>query len=324
VTEPPAFLLRHQDADDKISFGGRPASDLEYSVTAKKAGREIRPIFVTLSLDELPHQAASLSEPQGSDPAYLVSVGVVAAIVIGVFFGVGFSWLAETREQIIGGSGPRDRGTEVKPLHSVGFPGLSSGAQSVEVELPPSSAVTSPPVLALAQSPRAREDLTPGTTNPAGGFAPPAVDAAVSTTTGARSSAEAPAVRSAASEATRAPSATMSPSEPASGLPAAITPAMPSASSPLPAEVAELLVRGDSFVLIGDITSARVFYERAANAGDGRAALRMGTTFDPAFLRRAGLRRTFGDPVQARSWYRRAFDLGAVKAERRQSGPDRK
>jgi hypothetical protein len=274
---------------------------------------------MTLSLDDLPQQAASRTEPQSSDPAYLVSVGVVAAVIIGVFFGVGFSWLAETREQLIGGSGPRDRGTEVKPLQSVVFPGPSSDAQSVpvEVELPPSVPATSLPVLALAQSPAARQDLTSETTNPAQVSASPAAEAVVSTATGARSSAEAPAVRSAASEATRAPSATMSPPEPASGLPAATTPAMPSASSPLPAEVAELLARGHSFVLIGDITSARVLYQCAADAGDGRAALRMGATFDPAFLRLAGLRRTFGDPVQARSWYRRASDLGAVKAERR-------
>jgi len=274
---------------------------------------------MTLPLDELPQQAASGSEPQGSDPAYLVSVGVVAAIVIGVFFGLGFSWLAETREQIIDGSGPRDRGTEVKPPQSVGFRGPSSDAQSVpvEVELPPLVAVTPLPVLALGQSPTAREDPTSEPTKPARGSASPAVDAAVSTATGARSSAQAPAVKSAASEATRAPPATVSPPEPASGLPVATTPVMPPASLLLPAEVAELLARGDSFVLIGDITSARVFYERAANAGDGAGALRMGATFDPAFLRRAGLRRTFGDPVQARSWYRRASDLGAAKAERR-------
>ena len=111
-----------------------------------------------------------------------------------------------------------------------------------------------------------------------------------------------------ANEATLARPATVSPPERASSFPAATT-AMPPASPPMAAEIAELLARGDLFVVIGDIASARVFYERAANAGDGRAALRMGTTFDPAFLRRAGLPRTFGDPAQARSWYRRAFDL---------------
>ena len=91
---------------------------------------------------------------------------------------------------------------------------------------------------------------------------------------------------------------------------------------PLAVEVGELLARGDSFVLIGDVASARVFYERVASAGDGRAAVRMGMTFDPVFLRRAGLRSTRGDPAQARAWYRRALGLGAAEAERLRNGLD--
>jgi hypothetical protein len=273
-------------------------------------------IFMTPSLDELAQPAAPRSDAQGSDTAYLVSVGVVATVIIGVFFGVAFLLLAQTREQIIGGSGPRDRGTEVKSLQSVGFPDLSSDARSVpvKVELPPSAAVTSLPVLAVAQGPTAREELTPEDTSPTRSSALPATEAAVSPATGALSSAEAPAVRSSASQATRRPSAAEPPSEPAWSRPVATTPATPSASPLLAAEVAELLARGDSFVLIGDVASARVFYERAANAGDGRAAVRMGATFDPVFLRPAGLRDTIGDPAQARSWYRRALDLGSVEA----------
>jgi len=279
---------------------------------------------MTLSLDELAQLAASRSEPQGSDPAYLVSVGVLAAVIIGALFGVAFLLLAQTSEQVIGGSGPRDRGTEVKSLQSVGFPDLSSDAQSVpvEVELPPSAAVTSLPVLAVAQSPAAREELSPENTSPARSSAYPAVEAAVSPTTGALSSAEAPAVRSAASQASRGRSAAVPPPEPASGLPVATTPATPSGMPPLAEEVGELLTRGDSFVLIGDVASGRVFYERAASAGDGRAAVRMGATFDPVFLRRAGLRSTRGDPAQARAWYRRALGLGAAEAERPRNGLD--
>jgi hypothetical protein len=272
------------------------------------------PIFTTLSLDELAQP--SLSEPQGSDPAYLVSIGLVAAVVIGVFFGVGFCMLAQTGEEAVGGSGPRDRGTEVKALSPVYFPDLSSDARSVSVEVgwPPSAAATSLPMLGLAQSPTARDDLTPENINPARGSASPAAEPAMSTATGALPSTAAPAVRSVASEAVRAPPATVAPREPGSGLPVATAPAMPSASPPLAAEVAELLARGDAFVVFGDIDSARVFYRRAANSGDGRAALRMGATFDPAFLRRAGLPHKFGDPGQARSWYRRASDLGAAQS----------
>ena len=91
---------------------------------------------------------------------------------------------------------------------------------------------------------------------------------------------------------------------------------MPSAGAPLATEIAELLARGDSFVLIGDVPSARVFYERAANAGDGQAALRLGATFDPAYLGRATLGGVVSDNAQARLWYQRARALGEAEAER--------
>jgi hypothetical protein len=277
------------------------------------------PIFTMLSLDELAQQAASRSEPHSSDRAYLVSVGVVAAVIIGLFLGIGFSLLAQTTEQIIGRSGPRDRGTEVKPRDSIVFPHLASDARSVptEAELPAWTIAAPLSGVPLAQGPAAREYRTPENSNPVRDSVSPASEAAVSTATGAVSNAEAPAVGSTAREATLAAPATVSPHEPASSFQVATTPATPPASPRMSAaEIAELLARGDSFMRIGDIASARVFYERAADARDGRAALRMGATFDPAFLSRAGLRRTFGDPAQARSWYRRALDLGAVKAER--------
>ena len=84
-----------------------------------------------------------------------------------------------------------------------------------------------------------------------------------------------------------------------------------------PAEVGALVNRGDAFLSAGDIASARLFYERAADAGDAAAALRLGATFDPNFLNRAGVRGSPGDPGRAASWYRRARDLGdAAAAER--------
>jgi len=45
--------------------------------------------------------------------------------------------------------------------------------------------------------------------------------------------------------------------------------------------------------------------ERAADGGDAGAALRLGATFDPAFLSRTGIRGTSDDPAQASRWYRR-------------------
>ncbi len=83
------------------------------------------------------------------------------------------------------------------------------------------------------------------------------------------------------------------------------------------ADIAALVTRGDAFLSAGDIASARSFYERAADAGDSAAALRLGATFDPNFLDRARVRGNPGDPAQAESWYRRARDLGdAAAAER--------
>src|SRR5258707_149207 len=75
-----------------------------------------------------------------------------------------------------------------------------------------------------------------------------------------------------------------------------------------------LLERGDSLLSSGDITSARLFYQRAAEAGNAEAALRLGETYDPAFLHRVQLR-DHGDSSQALFWYGRARELGATDAD---------
>ena len=81
------------------------------------------------------------------------------------------------------------------------------------------------------------------------------------------------------------------------------------------ADTAALLARGDVLFSKGDVIAARAFYERAADAGEGRAALRLGETFDPVFLDQARLRAARGDLSTALSWYRRARDLGVAEAE---------
>jgi hypothetical protein len=85
----------------------------------------------------------------------------------------------------------------------------------------------------------------------------------------------------------------------------------------LSAEIAALVARGDAFLRTGDIVSARLFYERAADKGDRSAALRLGETFDHGFLSRTGVRGAPGDPTQASSWYRRALDLGNPAVQER-------
>jgi hypothetical protein len=78
------------------------------------------------------------------------------------------------------------------------------------------------------------------------------------------------------------------------------------------AEIAALLARGDWLFATGDVGSARLLYERAAEAGEAGAAVRLGETFDPIFLDKAHLREARADSGMAMFWYRRARDLGAI------------
>ena len=78
------------------------------------------------------------------------------------------------------------------------------------------------------------------------------------------------------------------------------------------AAVAGLLARGDWLFATGDVASARLLYERAADAGEARAAVRLGETFDPFYLDDSHLRGLQGDRDTAVFWYRHARDLGAT------------
>jgi hypothetical protein len=76
-----------------------------------------------------------------------------------------------------------------------------------------------------------------------------------------------------------------------------------------------LLRRGDSLLAAGDVASARLFYERAADAGDAQGALKLGEAYDPLFLTRINSIGVRGDITIAARWYRRAAELGASEAE---------
>ena len=83
------------------------------------------------------------------------------------------------------------------------------------------------------------------------------------------------------------------------------------------AEIAGLLARGDWLFATGDVASARLLYERAADAGEARAAVRLGETFDPVYLDASHRRGLHGDPDMAVLWYRHARDLGATEVASR-------
>jgi hypothetical protein len=80
-------------------------------------------------------------------------------------------------------------------------------------------------------------------------------------------------------------------------------------------EILALIRRGDSLFALGDIASARLFYDRAARGGSGQAALRLGGTFDSSFLLRAGFGGIRGDGALASRWYQLALELGVGNAE---------
>lgn len=93
-----------------------------------------------------------------------------------------------------------------------------------------------------------------------------------------------------------------------------------SVPSATPADAAAMLEQGEHSFAAGDITSARSYFEKAANAGNARAALRMGETFDPGLLSAARIRGN-ADVTQADLWYRRAEALAkAPRAALPQTG----
>jgi hypothetical protein len=162
------------------------------------------------------------------------------------------------------------------------------------------------------QVPPQKDNIVPAAGMPAQGALPVAPSISVD-----------PSPAGIAAEPSRAavvPPAVVEPVAAGSERPAAAPPSFPAPDSPGPPlsadEIAALVARGDGFLAAGDIASARLFFQRAADAGDSRAAMRMAMTFDAAFLDRAGARSLRSDPPQAAFWYQRARDLGALKAER--------
>jgi hypothetical protein len=91
----------------------------------------------------------------------------------------------------------------------------------------------------------------------------------------------------------------------------------------LPPEVKEraerLIANGDRHLEQGNVGAARMFFQRAAEAGLAAGAIKMAATYDPAELDRLGVKvqGAIPDPSEARKWYERARVLGAPEADER-------
>jgi hypothetical protein len=75
-------------------------------------------------------------------------------------------------------------------------------------------------------------------------------------------------------------------------------------------EIAMMVERGRLLFEAGDLAAARLFFRRAANAGDAAAAIAMGATYDPDVLTQRFIRGIEADPREAQKWYERAREMG--------------
>jgi len=82
-------------------------------------------------------------------------------------------------------------------------------------------------------------------------------------------------------------------------------------------EIAKLFKRGEEYMGQGRISTARLLFQRAAEACDMKAAFALGATYDPLMLKKLGV--TLLDPniATARTWYEQARRLGLSEATRR-------
>jgi hypothetical protein len=103
--------------------------------------------------------------------------------------------------------------------------------------------------------------------------------------------------------------------------PAPITEAvakLPPAVATLSTDMLQLLLRrGDAMLALGDLSSARLLYARAASAGDARGAIGVAKTYDPSVLSQIGGRGIKADSATAAVWYRKALELGDASAAAR-------
>ena len=102
------------------------------------------------------------------------------------------------------------------------------------------------------------------------------------------------------------------------GTPSAQAPLSSPAVRALDAEQIKLLMKqGEQFIAVGDVVTARTAFQRAAEAGDAKAAVALGATYDPTVLAKLGVVGISADVAKARSWYQKAEKLGSPDARQR-------
>ena len=263
------------------------------------------PLFLSNYEDEPYDQLPGYTFASGSktkSSSFRVMTGVVAVAAIGAVLAL-FS-IDSTRAVIFSASfgdaapAPAQFGT-AQPESAQPPQRVSLAAQPPKVEAPAEAlAARRTPPNALASASPTRDEITA------------AYQSAVKSNTAV---APEPVVREAAREAAPAPAP----------VPAVRETAPPKRIEAAPArridpdELAALLKRAKGLLAIGDITSARLLLERAADAQEAEAALMLAGTYDPQVLGSHDLRSVTPDPAAARLWYQKAAQLGSPDAKRR-------
>jgi hypothetical protein len=103
--------------------------------------------------------------------------------------------------------------------------------------------------------------------------------------------------------------------------------APPSAFKPTrtldPENIALLVNEAQKHIATGDVVTARMIFQRAAEAGDANAALALAATYDPTVLAKLGVMGMGADVEKARAWYRMAESFGSAEAKQRLRSLDR-
>ncbi len=74
--------------------------------------------------------------------------------------------------------------------------------------------------------------------------------------------------------------------------------------------ISSYLERGHALLSRGDVASARLFYQEAANLGSSEAMAAVGKTYDPVALDKLGIKGFQTDPAKAAEWYIKAREAG--------------
>jgi TPR repeat protein len=82
-------------------------------------------------------------------------------------------------------------------------------------------------------------------------------------------------------------------------------------------QIALWVKRGEDVLAVGDFVSARVLFQRAAEAGGAQAALMLAATYDPKVVDRFRADGLAADIAKAQLWYEKAKALGSREAARR-------